>query len=581
MADPDTQWGVVCMGSQMAKSEFGFNEIGRKLDDAPTPVIYVGPTRTDVEDKIEPRIMSMIRQSPSLSSKFLDGKANKKTRKFIAGQVLLLVWAGSSAQLSSQNAGLCVIDELDQMEDIKGQGSVVGLTRARMSSYPDRLGIIVSTPTVGNVETYEEHGLVRWKEMPGEEIQSKTWQQWQQGSREELAIACSEKKCGEYFIPRSDLLWFPKGCTPDQALTEARLTCPHCGSQMTDLQVKKAVRENWVFVGPGQKIVDGKAVGPLINKYKRTFWVSGLLSPFVTIGERAAQWIEAARSKDQGDIQSTLNTAFGELYSISGDAPDWEIVDKCRGDYKVGDVPAKVQRIFITVDVHKRRLNYVVRGWGYGYESWALEKGEIYAKDNIKSLDDPCWAEVEALMEKEWAPGLYMKAIAIDSGYEPDVVDAFCMKHNSVAYACVGSRGQPTKLINATPQEVDKRGKRKKQGFLRWTLDHGYFKGWVHDRIGWPQDQVGAWHIPNDEQFDEDYCRQVVAEQKIRLQGGRVKWIKVRDANHFLDCEYMQAAMAKHHRIQNLKDVLREAPKRKPVKKKKGKSFVEKHDDWI
>ena len=73
-------------------------------------------------------------------------------------------------------------------------------------------------------------------------------------------------------------------------------------------------------------------------------------------------------------------------------------------------------------------------------------------------------------------------------------------------------------------------------------VDAGYFKSFVHGRIAWPVDQPGAWHLPAD--ASDDYCDQIVAESRVVKANGAVIWVRSRKANHYLDCEALNAAAA-------------------------------------
>lgn len=540
-----TRWAIIVMASQMAKTEGCLNEIGRKLDDDPEPVLYIGPTQKNVSEKIEPRLMQMIDSASSLSSKLLRGKRSTKTSKRIAGVTLSLGWAGSATELASQPVAMVVIDELDRMKGIKGEGSVIELAAPRMDTYPASKGIVDSSPTEGTVETYihPETGLEHWKPAEPEDIQSPVWQLWQEGSREEWAVPCPE--CEEHFIPRFKLLTWPKRCTAEEARTEARLACPRCGSLIED-RWRHWMNERGEFVGPGQRVENGQVIGKLINRTQRTFWTSGVMSPVVPFGERASDWIRAVKSKDHERIQGVLNTRFGELFQMTGDAPPEDQVLACRSEYETGAVPPGVQKIFVTVDVQQNRLPFVVRGWGYNQESWLIESGEIYG--DTKTKTDKCWRQLEKLLNRQFE-GIPVTAMAVDSGYNTDAVDAFALKHKDRVYATVG-RDNPSKVFKPVPQVINAKGRTVKTGLKRWTLDHGHYKAWIHARVEWPQDQVGAWHLPID--ATEDYAKQIVAEHRINLASGRKKWIKVSDDNHFLDCEYLQVFLADLFRVIDL-----------------------------
>jgi hypothetical protein len=77
---------------------------GYSVRKRPAPVIYVGPSKEFVTDQVEPRLVELFRQAPSLASKVLGGfesKRQKKTLKRIAGVRVRLAHAGSSTALKS------------------------------------------------------------------------------------------------------------------------------------------------------------------------------------------------------------------------------------------------------------------------------------------------------------------------------------------------------------------------------------------------------------------------------------------------------------------------------------------------
>ena len=90
--------------------------------------------------------------------------------------------------------------------------------------------------------------------------------------------------------------------------------------------------------------------------------------------------------------------------------------------------------------------------------------------------------------------------------------------------------------------EVTLRGTGLKFGLELIRLDTDAFKSWVHERLAWPEDELGSWYIPQD--TDDEYLKQIVSESRTRLASGKVLWVKRSEANHFLDCEAMQAAAA-------------------------------------
>lgn len=550
---PSVRRVVFIMGSQMGKSVSMQNIIGHRLDEDPAPIIYVGPTQSNIDSVVEPKIVDMFKGCPSLWDKLAKGHKSTKHHKRVSGVSLRMAWAGSATELASDSAALGLVDELDRMEqDVKSEGSPVELTEARTSVYADGKIGVTSTPTEGNVEAIK-HPLTdihHWG--LSDMIVSPVWRLWQEGSRHEWAVPCPQ--CHEYFVPRMSLLWWPEGSTAGNVSKTARLNCPHCGGQNVDKD-KNWMNKHGVFVAPGQK-PDKWAEGEGIlirdhntyeeelvpwNDYMTTaspnhsFWVSGIMSfsPKKSYGFLASKFIQATHSGEIERIKGVINTDFGELFKISGEAPEWSKVMSCKAAYNSGTVPLGVTRLTCGVDVQKNRLVYVVRGFGEGMESWLVERGELWGPTD----KDDVWDQLEALLESEW-DGSMITRMAIDSGYRPEPVYKFCRKHRTTAIAVKGHESLD-KPYYASLIDVTIGGKTFKAGLQLWHYSADISKSWVHAQVDWDEDEGEecTWHLPAD--IDEGYCKQIVAEQRAVKPSGKVVWIQTATDNHYLDCEGM------------------------------------------
>jgi len=500
--------------------------------------------------------MAMFSSAQSLWTKLNKGKASSKTYKAISGVSVRLAWSGSATELAAQPAADVYVDERDRMDDIPGEGDVVTLADARHSTYPDGKTIVTSTPTIGNVETkhHKLTGFEHWDEdTDPEDIVSPIWKLWMQGTKYEWSWPCPE--CEEYFIPRFKLLKWPEGCSPQKAMHEAALACPHCGSLIPDNQ-KSKMNARGVYIAPGQTVdKDGNIDGDIPENDTASFWVSGLCSPWKTFGERAKAWLEAVRSGDPGRIQAVLNTGFGELYKTGADSPEWQLVfDRCRS-YSTGTIPQDASdrglALVLTVDVQKNRLEFVVRMWGYGMESWLIDQGQLYGE----TAHDSVWTDLETLMERKY--GLHhIKIALIDSGYNPgdshkqpvNKIYEFCRRHPGIARATKGKDTQE-KPIRANHIDVNYGGRTIKRGLQLWHIDTNFTKSFVYSRIQVPDGEPDLWHLPED--ITEDYAKQVTAEAPVNKPSGQVVWVRNRKDNHMLDCEAMQVAAAYMLRIQD------------------------------
>lgn len=576
------------MATQMGKTAGLLSVIGHKLDDDPAPVLYFGPTKSNIDKVIEPQIVGMLRECESLWRKLDRRGKPSKHLKLVSGVSLRLAWAGSPTELASQPAHTVLADEVDKMKPIPGEGDALSLAEARIATYPDGRLIATSSPTSGNVDATMNPvtGIEHWQVADGDDVDSPIWRFWQEGTRYEWAVPCPH--CGEFFVPRFKLLVWPEGVAIRRAAREARLACIKCGALIGD-EHKELMNARGTFLAPGQKVegfdvankagprhawlmVDGsngEVVGDPPDAEAVTFWVSGLMSPWVTFSQRAAAWLHAAASGDQERIRVVINTAFGELYRTRGQAPEWTALrDSCAAPYALGDVPKGALVLFLSVDVQKNRLVCVVRGWGAGLESWLVHREELWGETDSPEV----WQRLDGLADRTFGD-LPIRRFAVDSGYRTEHALEWCRRRGDHAYATYG-REKPSRLYFQTDVEVNRNGKKFRTGMKRWIVDTAYFKGWVHDRFGWPDDQPGAWHMPGPDasgQFDEgteSYCKQLVGEQRMRLPSGRVQWIKTGE-NHFLDCEALQVFLAHVERVRDIKPVNPDAsiaPKRSKLR---------------
>ncbi len=132
----------------MGKSDSLLDVIGERLDTAPVPMLYVGPTKQMLTEQWEPRVMQLLDEAASLRKKVTRGKRMTKTKKIISGVPFRLAHAGSSAALKSDPFGLALTDEADElMANVKGQGNPIELIDMRGQTYADFVHAIVSTPS--------------------------------------------------------------------------------------------------------------------------------------------------------------------------------------------------------------------------------------------------------------------------------------------------------------------------------------------------------------------------------------------------------------------------------------------------
>ena len=565
--DPRYRRVVQVEGAQMGKTETFLDIIGERLDNRPAPILYAGPSKEFVTDQFEPRLVDLFRQSKSLKPKVLggiDGKRQKRTLKRVAGVRIRLAHTGSSTALKSDPAAIALVDEYDEMlANVNGQGDPLGLIEARGFTYADFTTAVTSTPSSGLVEVERDKasGLEFWKVDDEAEIGSPIWKLWQEGTRHHWCWPCPH--CSEYFVPRFKQVRWPKGATPSQARRDSWIECPHCGLEIRE-EHKADMNARGRYVAPGQTIdTAGTVTGDPPESGTLSRWCSGLASPFVTIGARVEAYLTALKSGETSKIQTAINAGFGEVYAgDGGDLPKWEEVKNRAEPYKPGSVPLDAIYLTIGIDVQKTRLPYVIRAWGARATSWLIEYGELWGETAHPQVWDDLAAKITTPID-----GMIIKLAFVDSGFRPgkkfDVpvnrVYAFARRFRSFVFPTKGASVPLVTPLVKRKIEVTQQGSQAKYGLDLIRLDSGYWKSWVHERLAWPADQPGAFHM--HEEIGEDYCRQIVAEERISGPGGKKVWVERSRDNHFLDAEAMAAAAGFMLNVQHIRlGVRRSAP---------------------
>ncbi|WP_241094645.1 phage terminase large subunit family protein, partial [Pseudomonas viridiflava] len=102
------------MGTQMGKSVTMENVCGHRLDEDPTPIMYVAPTAPLLKSTVVPKFMDMFLGCKSLRSKY-SASTSTTFVKWIGATKLRFALAGSPTELAADSAGLVLVDEVDRI----------------------------------------------------------------------------------------------------------------------------------------------------------------------------------------------------------------------------------------------------------------------------------------------------------------------------------------------------------------------------------------------------------------------------------------------------------------------------------
>ena len=507
--DYETEVVVFVCGTQMGKTELVFNLLGHTLAERPKPCLYIGPTEDSVRTQAKDRFLDMVETTPELANA-ADPRdfRNSTVEKWYNGARVGFAWAGSGSQLRAHPAALALGDEIDAFAPIPGEGDPVQLMRARVSNYHGSTVGLFSTPLL--------------------EETSRIWQWYLDGTKERWCLQCST--CNKWFAPMLDLLTWAKGSEGHALQESARILCKHCAEPFDDRQ-RRTLAGKYI---PHKINAEGEweALDEIPRLTIRSFWASGLVSTFRTIGRAAEEVARAFRSGDPEKVQAAVNTVGGEPYGMVGDAPSRALVKEKISAY---ENPAGVRFVTTGVDVQKESIYYAIRGWGYNAESWLLDYGQLFGNTEY----DEIWIALASVLGKEYC-GQHPRLSLVDSGYRTAEVYAFCRRTQNVEAA----RGHDTQAKPHYDTSVDESpsGRPIRHSLKLWHIHTDYYKQWVYARIRWPHGQPGDWHIPTT--VSDDYCDQVVNEVRTVLKGKPV-WKRTGNRqNHFLDCEVLCSVAA-------------------------------------
>lgn len=537
---------VFACGAQMGKTENILNVVGHRLTDGPfVPILLVFPTEKLAMSMSRDRFSKMIQSTKILHDRLAKGQADKLKEKFFNGIRCGFAYAGSATELSSHPAGVVVLDEIDRMSDVSGEGDPYLLAKARTKNYAGSKIVVTSTPTLKGG--------------------SRIWALWESGTMGRWSWSCPH--CSNYFVPELALLKWQGKNDPVLAKNTAFVVCNNCGGHVLTKHrnaLNKSGRyEYCVRLESGEY----KNIGPIPPENPTaSFWASGLASPWQSFGDIAYIMVTAENSRDTGTIQGAVNTYGGECYQIRGDAPQWERVQSQIVDYYPEKLPQDAQILTMGVDVQERMLYYVIRAYGYRGESWLVKHGEVHGETEF----DQVWLELADIVSQGYG-GLTLSRVFIDSGYYPgrkhfvrpdNKIYMFCRLQRGLCYPSKGKDMQAKPVISSMI-DITIAGKTIKGGLILWHVDTDYFKRQLYNAIRRDKQDAFGWHVHRE--ISEEYCRQVVSEECLTDESGKRTWTKIREDNHFLDCEVLADAAAYSIGVHNLAPIPERIPSVKSV----------------
>jgi phage terminase large subunit GpA-like protein len=277
--DPEVREITWQSAERVGKSTVGSNILGFVIDREPTDLLWVMPSREGMADFLKDELEPMIRANPILANKIglgkqprQLGKTNNTRRKSFLGGTATFVGGASASPLAFRTVRIVLLDEVDKLRVLPGEGDADALASKRVSTYGTDFKILrFSKPTLEGSSRIHRHFL--------------------RGSQALYYIACP-------------------ACNAFQELGWASL-------RFDDMHLRCTTSDCFFDQDSWQGSV-GEWRETVPNPHHKSFQCSALISPLIrweTLVEEYRAAVHALEGGDPSLIQVFENSRLGKVYS--------------------------------------------------------------------------------------------------------------------------------------------------------------------------------------------------------------------------------------------------------------------------
>jgi phage terminase large subunit GpA-like protein len=505
-SDPRVERVTFQKPAQIGWTEVIGNVVGYYIDLDPSPILVIQPTVDLAKMWSKERFDPMLRDSPRMWGKISEGTRREKDqsilRKAFPGGFIAITGANSAAGLRARPVRILIGDERDAYPvsargaarpgtgtHAVGEGDPFSLGIKRTTTFWNRKILEGSTPTIrGQSQIEEARG---------------------QGSDAAWYVACPH-------------------CSYAQTLKWGNLRWESGRPETAAYTCGLISEEGELLAGCGERIEEYhlpamNAAGVWVHTHpERTRWRSYMVSGLVCVpwADLAREWI-AAHGKPE-ELKVFVNTRLAETWNDAGEEVDESELEARREDYGTDaegrdiEIPMGVGALFASVDVQDDRLEYLVRGYGAGAESWFGKHEQLWGDPSKPEV----WRSLDLALFRPWrhASGatLQPRWTFIDSGgHHAQEVYAYCKARRSRhVYASKGTDELAGRAAVSRPS------KNNKGRVLLFTLGTVAIKDTLFARL--KTTTAGPGYLHYSRRTTSEFLRQVTSERRVtRYSKGR------------------------------------------------------------
>jgi phage terminase large subunit GpA-like protein len=483
VTDPGVERIVLNCCSQSGKTEIYLNAIGYYSTEEPSPILAVRPSLDEARQWSTTRLAPLVRDTPALAAVYSEARSRESSStilvKNFTGGHITVVGANSAAGLAAKPIRVALLDEVDRYPPSAGaEGDPVELAIKRTVRFARRKIFLASSPGVEGISRIDK--------------------EYQAGDQNRFWVPCPGCGCPQVLRWKTHIRWDPG------APESVRGWCEGCGEGYPDYAWHQQLAlGEWRAEAPRGDVA--------------SYWWNAFIVPWIKWNKCVEEWYRA-----QGDpekLQVFVNTVLAEVWREFGvRVRSTDLAD--RAEEYPAPVPNEVAWLTMGVDVQHDRLEYAIRGWGVGEESWLIAAGWLEGDPKSRAL----WALLDPIRLETWprANGrrLGVEVTCIDSGNWADEVYAYTGPlWGARVYATKGHSkpGQPV---------IPNRPLRRQRGVLAHVLAVGteQAKDTIYTRLRLTEPGPGAYHWPRNV-VPEQYWGQLTAEKPTRVRRFG-QWIK-------------------------------------------------------
>ena len=506
---------VFMKSSQVGGTEAGSNWLGYIMAHAKGPVAVVMPTEKAMQDWASQKFDPMAKDTPAiaavLASRSNRSGDNSAARKRFTGGILYFKTAGSTTELKSTSLRYYIADEVDEWDWTTLQGDPLGLLEIRATTFHDRKGFVVSSPTLKDASRIEE--------------------QFHLGDQRRYMVPCPH--CGErQHLKWPNIRWQKMG----PRVSRAWYVCEECGCEIDEHHK------------PGM-LAGGRWIAHHADGLWRSYHINAIYSPIglgLSWAELADEWIEA--QDDPAKLMRFINTRLGETWADRSHDMKPNILAARAEPYALRSIPMGALVLTAGVDTQDDRLEIRVIGWGADGKEWTIDYHVIHGNPAEERIWDALDQYLTAEFSNAWGKTLRIEASAIDTGgHHTHAVYAYVRRARARRVMAIKGASTAGRVILGKPshQDVNWRGQTIKKGVALYTVGGDTAKHWIYARLNGDADKDPSERkVHFSTELEPWFYDQQVAET---YNPRRNRWeIKKGKRNEVLDT-HVYAIAASHH----------------------------------